>query len=483
MDDVDLPPLPPASSSRTRPALLTRKRTRDDYDDVPPSAASSDPALFSGDEAVPGAEDYAFKRKKKMYTGSWWSYRVKAKPDEKKREFKRNYDSGIFMGSEGSEHPSSDSLGSLEEELIQDQRKMEVEPKTSIKPPSSNARPFLKASTLPFQPAVSDVPPEHGMVMQIVQRCLDNGQEDVDLSSMSLTTLPSGIIDLTTLTKQTTLVSGMLEHGEPLEPQLRLFLANNLLRRVPREILDLTNLRVLSMRRNKLTSLPPGIRNLVNLETLNLAGNKLAYLPWELIGLARFHRLKNLTAEPNAWLPKPDLEDPGVRWTRPGADRFLWRWQPLSKISSTPSYSNPQVMASHSSPVPSLTETTLRSLLHLAPPHADLRSYMPPDTPERVLAALETLHDAQLDGGHHCSRCGRAIVQPGHEWIEWWAFGPEAEMERYVARGEEVEFGKERAWPVKRMACWRGCVGERNAWCDLVGVEETGFGVRVLDHW
>ena len=113
----------PRSTRPSRPAVLTRKRTREDYlvdDDLPPSATSSDPALFSGDEATPGLESYQSKRKRKMFSGSWYEHSAKARKEDRRREFKRNVDSGIFMGSE-SETPSSDSIGSLEEALIHDQ--------------------------------------------------------------------------------------------------------------------------------------------------------------------------------------------------------------------------------------------------------------------------------------------------------------------------------------------------------------------------
>ncbi|RMZ82075.1 hypothetical protein DV737_g2225, partial [Chaetothyriales sp. CBS 132003] len=121
-----LPSYPEVGSEASRPprlSLLTRKRTYDAsvYEGENSTATSSDPALFSGDEHESvGAEDYTGKHKKKMYTGSWWSHQVKAGKEDRKKEFKRNYDSGIFMGSD-SEPPSSDSFTSLDEELVRDQ--------------------------------------------------------------------------------------------------------------------------------------------------------------------------------------------------------------------------------------------------------------------------------------------------------------------------------------------------------------------------
>ena len=486
MEDLDLPPLPQTSTSRSRPALLTRKRTHDDYsDDVPISAASSDPALFSGDEGGIGAEDYTIKRKKKMYTGSWYSHRVKANRDDKNREFKRNYDSGIFMGSESSEPPSSDSLGSLEEELIQDQRKMELDPQTTPMAQVNRSRPFLRAASLTYKPTKSELPSEHTKAIQIVQNCLDKGNESVDLSSLALTSLPPEIVSLVTLTKQTNLVSGMLDHGENLEAQLRLFLGNNLLRRVPLEVLDLTNLRLLSLWSNKLTSIPTGIRRLVNLEGLNIAGNRLRYLPFEIVELARFHKLRAITAEPNHWLPNPTRVDVEriSRWLRPRTGVCFYQWNGWNGYDADSDSSE----FTHSFPtVPSLTEVALRSLARL-PSKDDLREFMPPDTPAQVLVGLQTLQESYLDGGYQCSRCHRQIVQARHKEVEWWALVVDP------GRAKKTDPGPERpenvadlrriyeALPFQRMLCRHGCEGGENRWCDETGGgRESEKAIRVL---
>ena len=471
MDDLELPSLPQESTSRPSYPLLTRKRTREDYynEDAPMSAASSDPALFSGDENVPGAEDYSIKRKKKVYSGSWFNHRMKAKREDKQREFKRNYDSGIFMGSEGSEPPSSDSIGSLEEEFMHDQRKTVFDLPTTPTIPASKSQPLLRSSRLPFRYDQADVPPQHGAVNYIVQLCLEKGQESVDLSSLSLTDLPPAITSLSTLTKQTSLVSGMLDHGENFEAELRLFLGTNLLRRLPPEVLDLTNLRLLSLRSNKLTSLPPGIRTLTNLDTLNVAGNKLTSLPFEVIELVRFHHLRTITAGLNSWLPRPEPEPAGTltRWLRSATKPLLYRWDGQGHAQTT------FVIKNSTSRTPSLTEMSLRSLARSGP-HHDLSGYMPPDTPASIFTALETLHEADVAGGYQCSRCGCTIVQAGHRHIEWWAIGPEDGLDGSMEEQAPVE---EKFWspfqvelrqvlPFERMYCRQDCEGTRNGWCD-----------------
>src|SRR5436305_2747722 len=117
MDDVELPPLPSsrALAHRSSVSLLSRKRPRIDYEAE--SSNSSDPALFSSDDPAPSAEHYSAKRRKDKWQGTWWGGRLRRTPQRKVRQFKRNYDSGIWMGSE-------DTESSLEEELLNDQRDM-----------------------------------------------------------------------------------------------------------------------------------------------------------------------------------------------------------------------------------------------------------------------------------------------------------------------------------------------------------------------
>jgi hypothetical protein len=183
MAEPELPPLSQSSvadlSTRPRPSfLLTRKRTRSDYDDEP--ATSSDPATFSSDETAPGAENYASgKRKKHTFRGSWWDkHPVKdgfRRSERKKREWKRNFDSGIFMGSESEDPLSSDSF-TMEDELLNDQ-KFAARPRATFLSPikSSNSTPKGKVR-------VQQMSEEHQRVCDIVRQCLENGQEDVDIS-------------------------------------------------------------------------------------------------------------------------------------------------------------------------------------------------------------------------------------------------------------------------------------------------------------
>ena len=458
MDEFELPPLRrlPDSTRPPRPAVLTRKRTREEYlvdDDFPPSATSSDPALFSGDDVAPGLESYQSKRKRKMFTGSWYEHSAKARKEDRRREFKRNVDSGIFMGSDG-ETPSSDSIGSLEEALIQDQLRKEDE---EVETQPTFIRPWMSSHTsktgllFSTKPAT---PPEHGLVMQTVRHCLDEGIEDVDLASQGLSSLPTEILELATLTKQTNLVSGMLKYGTSLETHLRLYLANNLLRTIPVEILDLTNLRMLSLRRNKLTSLPPGIRRLVNLESLNVSANKLAYLPFEVIELFRFCKLRNIQADPNLWDPKgpSPMEGSEMSCFRRPDRPALFRCATPTAPHGNSRAACPQVA--------SLFEMTLRQL-HRLQPQDDLNPTMPP-TSTTVSQGLSDLHASIQGGQSQCTACHRLIVQSGADWTEWWSCAIDTTFaaSRRSSRIKEVRYW----FPVKGRRCLVSCEGSASAW-------------------
>jgi hypothetical protein len=190
MDEPELPSLPQPARADPRPQrpssfLLIRKRTRSDYDDEP--ATSSDPATFSSDETAPGAENYASgKRKKHSFKGSWWDRHPAAQgtrtSQRKKRDFQRNFDSGIFMGSESEDPLSSDSF-TMEDEFLKDQqsstdKNQDARPSKIWSAESLDTTPRAK----PGRRNVSPMSKEHQGVCDVVRKCLELGKEDVDLS-------------------------------------------------------------------------------------------------------------------------------------------------------------------------------------------------------------------------------------------------------------------------------------------------------------
>lgn len=276
---------------------------------------------------------------------------------------------------------------------------------------------------------------------------------------MSLSSLPSEVSSLQTLSKQAEIVPGMLDIGTDLEAKLRLYLANNLFVQFPTPILDLRNLRVLSLRQNNITSIPPTIRELVNLESLNVAGNQLQELPFEVIELVRSHNLRTLTTDPNPFMRPSQPEGDGPQ----AVEHQQFDFPPNSTIPTLHRRDaagfGPQSISKGSGfantlGVPSLRELALRKLSKLDPlSQIDFSEFMPDDAPGSVLEDLWLL---KTQPSRRCTKCHRPIVLAAKQWIEWWKLPngcpPSGEWGGYV--------------PLTRVICSERCPGQENAWCD-----------------
>ncbi|KAF2141879.1 uncharacterized protein K452DRAFT_271736 [Aplosporella prunicola CBS 121167] len=275
--DFDEPP----SSPPPLPHTYSRKRTRS-YSHHDPGT-SSDPVMFSSDDAPEDVENYSTPdRRKRQYTGAWWAHghRSKSLRTETKAELSRNVDSGVWLNSDSSD----DSL--IER---------------------------LAAAATTHDPHFKVMSAEHMVANAKVQECIEEGDEKVDLSGLQLRNITGDIIQP---------LEQMIRHPhfgseaptedqyEALTASLQVFLSNNLLRSLPGELWHLKNLTVLSLRNNQLTEIPPAIANLKNLKELNLAGNKLRWLPWELFQLITPRgNLSRLTVTPNPFVHAIELEE------------------------------------------------------------------------------------------------------------------------------------------------------------------------------
>lgn len=276
---------------------------------------------------------------------------------------------------------------------------------------------------------------------------------------MSLSSLPSDISSLRTLSKQAEIVPGMLDIGTDLEAKLRLYLANNLFVQFPTPLLGLRNLRVLSLRQNNITSIPPTIRELVNLESLNVAGNQLKELPFEIIELIRSHNLRTLTTDPNPFMKPSQLEGDGAQV----AEYQQFDFPPNTGIPTLYRRNalglGPQSISKGSRfadtlGVTSLRELALRTLSKLDPlSQIDFSEFMPDDAPGSVLEDLQLL---KTQPSRRCTKCHRPIVLAAKQWIEWWTLPngcpPIGEWGGYI--------------PWTRATCSARCPGQENAWCD-----------------
>lgn len=174
-------PVLPVSRSRGRlsPPFFTEGRKRARGTDAPPSglsSASSDPAIFSSDDD-PALDNYVHGRRKKRYVGTWFDQHPASSdsadsaigddmrrpmPKPPKRQFRRQLDSGVYLGLDG----STDTDESVD-----------LEPRAAKIP--LGTRP---SSSAPLQPvARKKVSLEEEQLRMIVERCVEEGREDIDL--------------------------------------------------------------------------------------------------------------------------------------------------------------------------------------------------------------------------------------------------------------------------------------------------------------
>ena len=480
-DDLQLPTLPQLRSEPhlPRPAFIrlnSRKRSlrSDELQDDALSYSihtSSDPALFSSDE-TPDAENYSGgkRRRKKTYAGTWWGEKIsRLGPGGKasstngsshrvtKRQFTRNFDSGIFMNSDdgsssNAEFSSDSSFGNelMHEQICQEETtpKAVVAPRTPVMGPSRLALTFENIS--PLTPRAAKrvrLDPKHELVMSVVRNCLEESKEDVDLSGMDLDSLPLEVRELSTMIKDDPAAQMLFDS---LVARPRLYLSNNILRQFPQPLLELGNLRLLSLRQNKLTRLPPGIRNLAKLETLNISGNKLQSLPLEVLDLMINCRLTELLSDPNPWLMHTDAQnDMRERRSRLSSRPSLHTMvrDPkhtdedyhliLQQIATSEPRSDDLAIGQNRQ-VPPLSELVLRQLSRLNNSKRDLSPLMPEDAPPSVINMLGDLHAAQGDGDRRCAWCKRLLVMPAQTWLEWWDVNL---VKKDRARDDVADFG------------------------------------------
>ncbi|KAJ8128463.1 hypothetical protein O1611_g5173 [Lasiodiplodia mahajangana] len=285
-EEPTLPSLPKVSwDSYTQTFTNTRKRNRDGAPQQALFSNSSDPAVFSSDDD-PHVDNYVNGRHhKKRYVGSWFqqmpessdsTFAELAGPQPKpNRTLERQLDSGVWMG--------SDELVDPDEEFPIG---MEQSPEPKL-PQLRDPRP------------VPSITPEELIVRTRIDTAIEDGNPNIDLSSLGVTTIPDGPISRLA---EVALIPSV-DRDVPFEqanPELGLYLYNNRLARAPGALFNLEHLTYLSLRNNQISELPPSIGKLRNLRELNVSLNRLRYLPGELLNLLQFPSvLSSLQIFPN----------------------------------------------------------------------------------------------------------------------------------------------------------------------------------------
>ncbi|TQV97951.1 hypothetical protein V2A60_006341 [Cordyceps javanica] len=452
-EEPTLPALPAVSWNEQSQTFAkgSRKRQRPVHPNTGTTAPglynSSDPAVFSSDDD-PGLDNYVGGRRKRKYVGSWYqqfptssdstfseTQQVLPRP---KRTLKRHLDSGVFLASDG----ATDS------ESVPDMMELPI---------------HSKFPRLERPPAPTFSEAEH-MAQEKIRECLEQGNESIDFWSMGLDDISNEtIIPLSQLSCIPQVSRDVA--FEQKDPELKIYLARNRLRRLPGSLFDLTFLTVLSLRDNKLSEIPASIARLTNLRELNLAQNKLRALPPQLLDLiGPTGRLKKLMLFPNPFAQPDraigDVADDGnmdvhdyvvsmpIGSMRPTVlARFLGQ-TPLqlttSKGRRTSSFtlsfetgrlpvefarqelgesaevvleSSEDLIATEQGYVPSLVEAALRSCYRIPKPES-LAQYIP-DELHQLRALVIQAGDQKHSGGLNCSTCRKHMVMPAVEWVEW----------------------------------------------------------------
>ncbi|KAH9855275.1 hypothetical protein C2E23DRAFT_613820 [Lenzites betulinus] len=177
---------------------------------------------------------------------------------------------------------------------------------------------------------------------------------------------------------------------------IKLFLANNTIHRIPSEVFRVSSLTVLSLRSNALTTIPPQISQLTSLQELNIAQNNIRWIPAEMLNM----RLVKLVVTGNPWLPPP-ISTANSSRPRP----------PTRSDSSVERRWGPVSLTTVHFTIPPLTELCFRVLF--APYSTQSSSYMPacPSTTPAT-ASTSILHPLEpgemtTTNSAHAAECPR----------------------------------------------------------------------------
>lgn len=403
---------------------------------------SSDPAIFSSDDD-PGLDNYVSSRRKRKYVGSWYN-QLPASGDSTfsesmqlprpKRTLRRQLDSGVFLGSDGTETDE-----------IPDILELPIHPKVPR---------FEK-------PAVPTLSEAERQAQDKIRECLEQGNDSIDFWSMGLGEISNETVAPLSHLQLIPQVTRDVAF-EQKEPELKMYLARNRLARLPGALFDLNHLTVLTLRDNRLTELPTAISKLGNLRELNVAQNKLRHLPSQLLHLlGPAAKLKKLMLFPNPFV-QPDRsigdvsEDNEMTVLDYSATiqaglkkpshvaRFLGR-SPVQLTTSHGRIISKFVLsmdgkkvrvhvargecggdtgdtlqdepAAKPSKVPSLLEAALKACYNTSKPEV-LSEYIP-DELYQIQGLLDRAARQKYSGGIACSTCQRLIIVPAVQWVEW----------------------------------------------------------------
>ncbi|MCJ1440803.1 MAG: leucine-rich repeats and death domain containing 1 [Stictis urceolatum] len=436
--------LPPPSYPRFPRLSCSRKRNCEEisYDN------SSDPAVFSSDDHHVSLDDYSDKRKKRTLVGTWWKAE-EAPKRRAKRVFERNFDSGVFIPSESSA-ASSDSLDVPSDPSLPEPASREFDlnahTQSSHSLPKQSPPPSSRDSALASDPSdiiasTDEMGIQEDIAAGCIYACIEHGNPIVDLSDCGLEDkhVNSEVMKNLKLIylRGPPGIRPTAQEYRPLLPYLELYLSNNRLTQLPREIFTMRNLIVLGIRNNDITSIPPQIMNLTELRTLNISVNKLNYLPASMRGLLFRGGLHDVTLRDNPFYspvsPNPAVDQPYfvtgrtmvarsmVCFFGPTGRAISQENPPPSKLSTTAYPRNQMYPENYSASLaPSLMEIVLRQCD--TSQIVALLSTMEPDACiDNLKVHVQREADARVVDLQACDQCGKRYAIPRAEWLEWWS--------------------------------------------------------------
>ncbi len=163
-DEPSLPSLPLLTRKAPFPEERQQKRVK--LHSTPP--VSSDPPFFSSDDD-PSAENYSTTsgRHKKRFRGPWYSQQ----PEDKrtKREFQRQFDSGVWLGSDSTEDDEDATFTDQAQSSIAGKDRLPLFTRLT----SVNGS---KTNTMSKEPSAEELAEKE------IGLCLETGNENIDLS-------------------------------------------------------------------------------------------------------------------------------------------------------------------------------------------------------------------------------------------------------------------------------------------------------------
>lgn len=241
--------------------------------------SSSPPPLFSENDSLDTADvtNYESPREKRKRAGTWWQTGPRGAP--KRRQFNRNFDSGVYMMSDDSEVsvPASSALSHLG---------FHDSPDIPSDPPVPE---HTEQQDEGFEHKTRSMGDCEARFYRAIHCGLDSNKLYYNFAGFDIWDHQLHHLHML---NQIVTVPPDVDIEVPAEgqyrsmiPEIQLNISSNNLRRLSPTLFQLQYLTSLTLRHNSIQRLPPQIKQLTNLSRLDLCYNSITALPCELLSL------------------------------------------------------------------------------------------------------------------------------------------------------------------------------------------------------